>query len=209
MLRRPMEGATYTMSRPSTPIPPRQWRCFVFFFQAEDGIRDLTVTGVQTCALPIFFAAPDAVPRAEGLRQLGEALARHRGLPGTVRFDGWDQALDALLGLATSSALPVVLDEFPYLARSTPELPSLLQRALSPRRPERRGSRCRLLLCGSAVLFMGKLLSGSAPLRGRAGLELVVPTFDFRQAADFWGVRDSKLAMQLHSVVGGTPAYRT
>src|SRR3989475_2035728 len=26
---------------------------FVFFFQAEDGIRDLTVTGVQTCALPI------------------------------------------------------------------------------------------------------------------------------------------------------------
>src|SRR5688572_23649709 len=26
-----------------------------FFFQAEDGIRDLTVTGVQTCALPIFF----------------------------------------------------------------------------------------------------------------------------------------------------------
>src|SRR2546430_9421279 len=27
----------------------------VFFFQAEDGIRDLTVTGVQTCALPIFL----------------------------------------------------------------------------------------------------------------------------------------------------------
>src|SRR5688572_16284461 len=26
-----------------------------FFFQAEDGIRDLTVTGVQTCALPIFI----------------------------------------------------------------------------------------------------------------------------------------------------------
>src|SRR3972149_5069261 len=28
---------------------------FFFFFQAEDGIRDLTVTGVQTCALPICF----------------------------------------------------------------------------------------------------------------------------------------------------------
>ena len=26
-----------------------------FFFQAEDGIRDTSVTGVQTCALPIFF----------------------------------------------------------------------------------------------------------------------------------------------------------
>src|SRR5256886_13504823 len=30
--------------------------CSVFFFQAEDGIRDLTVTGVQTCALPICAA---------------------------------------------------------------------------------------------------------------------------------------------------------
>ena len=27
--------------------------CWVFFFQAEDGIRDYDVTGVQTCALPI------------------------------------------------------------------------------------------------------------------------------------------------------------
>src|SRR2546430_12300623 len=33
----------------------RVWRSVIFFFfQAEDGIRDLTVTGVQTCALPIF-----------------------------------------------------------------------------------------------------------------------------------------------------------
>src|SRR2546430_8842303 len=30
---------------------------FFFFFQAEDGIRDLTVTGVQTCALPISPAS--------------------------------------------------------------------------------------------------------------------------------------------------------
>src|SRR5690606_40256516 len=30
--------------------------CCVFFFQAEDGIRDFHVTGVQTCALPIFSA---------------------------------------------------------------------------------------------------------------------------------------------------------
>src|SRR5215203_6194372 len=28
--------------------------CFFFFFQAEDGIRDIGVTGVQTCALPIL-----------------------------------------------------------------------------------------------------------------------------------------------------------
>src|SRR5687767_15756448 len=38
--------------------PPRavaiEYRGYVFFFQAEDGIRDKLVTGVQTCALPIY-----------------------------------------------------------------------------------------------------------------------------------------------------------
>src|SRR5437763_16994211 len=29
--------------------------CVIFFFQAEDGIRDTSVTGVQTCALPIYL----------------------------------------------------------------------------------------------------------------------------------------------------------
>src|SRR5437763_974372 len=31
----------------------------IFFFQAEDGIRDTSVTGVQTCALPIYLAAAE------------------------------------------------------------------------------------------------------------------------------------------------------
>src|SRR5438876_8888736 len=35
--------------------------CLFFFFQAEDGIRDGRVTGVQTCALPILVAAADGV----------------------------------------------------------------------------------------------------------------------------------------------------
>src|SRR6266853_2220283 len=39
---------------------------FFFFFQAEDGIRDLTVTGVQTCALPIFAAEPSRVVQFPG-----------------------------------------------------------------------------------------------------------------------------------------------
>src|SRR5207244_7399000 len=40
---------------------------FVFFFQAEDGIRDDLVTGVQTCALPIWRArAPGGARRGDG-----------------------------------------------------------------------------------------------------------------------------------------------
>src|SRR5216683_4275709 len=38
---------------------------FFFFFQAEDGIRDLIVTGVQTCALPIFQDVSEIMKRGE------------------------------------------------------------------------------------------------------------------------------------------------
>src|SRR3989440_8305125 len=40
--------------------------CFFFFFQAEDGIRVLIVTGVQTCALPIWARNYDVVGRLDG-----------------------------------------------------------------------------------------------------------------------------------------------
>src|SRR5205809_2423350 len=42
---------------------------FFFFFQAEDGIRDVAVTGVQTCALPIYAVLVD-----DQLAQLGVAV---------------------------------------------------------------------------------------------------------------------------------------
>src|SRR2546430_17169143 len=41
------------------------YTCFFFFFQAEDGIRFLTVTGVQTCALPISTGKPSLAGPAE------------------------------------------------------------------------------------------------------------------------------------------------
>src|SRR5207245_3559881 len=53
---------------------------FFFFFQAEDGIRDATVTGVQTCALPILSSG---MPRrrsasASCARVRGAAVSRRR-----------------------------------------------------------------------------------------------------------------------------------
>src|SRR3712207_7698450 len=49
--------------------------CRFFFFQAEDGIRDIGVTGVQTCALPICVKAGCAfLPRVEAFA-LAELIA--------------------------------------------------------------------------------------------------------------------------------------
>src|SRR6266542_2847070 len=52
---------------------------YLFFFQAEDGIRDATVTGVQTCALPIF---------GRGLEQVRGDLERLAHDPARCLVDG-------------------------------------------------------------------------------------------------------------------------
>ncbi len=102
----------------------------------------------------------------------------------------------------------VALDEFPYLMTAAPELPSVLQRALGPTSPLARRSQTRLIVCGSAMSVMSRLLTGAAPLRGRAALDLVVHPFDFREMRSFWGIADLELAVMVHAVLGGTPAYR-
>src|SRR5690606_40697867 len=58
------------------------FRLFFFFFQAEDGIRDFHVTGVQTCALPISetMESPSLtwVEEPKGLMTLGLRLSLSR-----------------------------------------------------------------------------------------------------------------------------------
>ncbi len=155
-----------------------------------------------------FFEAVQGT-EAESLRMLGADLAAHLGAPAPLSFGDWDEALAALLDLGSGQPHTVIIDEFPYLADASPSLPSLLRRALDRRGPSQgAGSRVRLLLCGSAMSVMGRLLAGNAPLRGRAGLELVLSPFGFAESARFWGLHDPHLAVLVHAVVGGTPAYR-
>lgn len=155
----------------------------------------------------LYFAVPEDMPTAEHLRRLSEAIGDHTG--GLApRLDTWDQAIEALFTLGTERPVVVVLDEFQYMAQSTSGLPSIIQHALSPRGAARTRSRTRLILCGSSISFMSKLVSDSAALFGRARFNLIVQAFDYRTAAGFWGVdHDLPLAAALYVMTGGTPAY--
>ncbi|WP_422397081.1 AAA family ATPase [Streptomyces gobiensis] len=154
-----------------------------------------------------FLFTATETTEADALRQFGAALAAHLEEPIPFRFTHWDEAISRLMRIAVDGPTTVVIDEFPFLARTTPALPSLIQRALDPA-AQHTNTPVRLLLCGSALSFMGKLLAGNAPLRGRAGLDLIVPTLDFRLAAEFWGITDLHTAALTNAIVGGTPAYR-
>jgi len=154
-----------------------------------------------------FMFTATETTEADALRQFGAALGEYCGEPGPFRFAHWDEAVTRLMRIAVTGPKVVVIDEFPFLAKASPSLPSIIQRALDPS-AQRTNTPVRLLLCGSALSFMGKLLAGNAPLRGRAGLDLIVPTLDYRLAAEFWGIRDRRTAALTNAIVGGTPAYR-
>ncbi len=144
---------------------------------------------------------------AEALRELGDELGRFSGAAAPLALDGWEEAIRALLRLGSDRELVVVLDEYPYLLEHTPGLDSVIQRAFGPGGAARQGSRTRLILCGSAISVMSQILSGSSPLRGRAGLDLRISSFDLRGARRLHGIDDLKTAFRTWAVIGGVAAY--
>src|SRR2546430_12477763 len=84
----------------STSTAERLVPCvFVFFFQAEDGIRYLTVTGVQTCALPISH------PRGRRRANDVDALACFRCCTALERRRHGEDGIDATCGALETSLI--------------------------------------------------------------------------------------------------------
>ncbi|MGH3280346.1 MAG: AAA family ATPase, partial [Trebonia sp.] len=167
--------------------------------------KSLLLEALSTATGGLYFPALEET-EAVSLRAFATALVRH-GIPVDRPLLDWGDAISRVLSAARDEPQVVVIDEFPFLVKASPSLPSVVQRELGPG-GSGQGSGARLLLCGSAMSVMGKLLAGQAPLRGRASLELLIRPFSYRDAARFWGADDPRLAVLLHSVVGGTPAYR-
>src|SRR6266478_10063386 len=77
-----------------------------FFFQAEDGIRDLTVTGVQTCALPILR---ERIPELAVLKTLGFS---DRSVLGFVLAEAFALCLaGGLVGLSLASLAGAMVEK--------------------------------------------------------------------------------------------------
>src|SRR6266536_2869550 len=77
---------------------------FLFFFQAEDGIRDPLVTGVQTCALPICDAQSDRRPHLRGEAGIDDPLLAPEYRPQRLEFSRRSRSLNAASAAAVSSS---------------------------------------------------------------------------------------------------------
>jgi len=144
----------------------------------------------------------------EQLPLLGAALAELSGDP-LVHAQPpsvWPAVFALIERLATGGRLLLVLDEIPYWTSRDESVPSVLQNWW-----DARGRRLDLMLvlCGSAVQMMERLLTGEAPLAGCLTGRLHVRPFDFRAAARLLGFADPIEALTAYGILGGVPLYLT
>src|SRR4029077_13715246 len=78
----------------------------------------------------IYFPALE-LTEAVSLRLFADELIRFSGTP-VPPFRDWLDAISYLFRLAGDRVVPVVIDEFPFLVRASPALPSIIQRELGP-----------------------------------------------------------------------------
>lgn len=171
----------------------RQGKSFILghLARAVDGLRIQALEETKGAALATFY---QAVTRWSGQSGIAEG-----------RFRDWPTAIRALCEVADGRL--IVIDELPYLLTDSRELPSVIQSAYDEAK-EGTHPAFRMILCGSAIAVMTKLLTGDKALRGRTRLELAPASFDFRQARAFWGIEDLDVAFRVDAVVGGAPGYR-
>ncbi|MEE8736305.1 ATP-binding protein [Bifidobacterium subtile] len=156
----------------------------------------------------VFFAAQSATKDeqlAAFSRQMFEA-----GAPAgkyIAQYSDWNSALSDIANLPATEEghRLVVLDEFPYLVKSDPSLPSVLQNLWDH---TLRHENVMIVLCGSAMSFIEKeLLAEKSPLYGRAtGIlnMLPMPYWDAVKFLPNYSVEDKILA---YATLGGIPHY--
>jgi AAA+ ATPase superfamily predicted ATPase len=120
-----------------------------------------------------------------------------------VAYHDWESLLARWYREAPGKSV-LVLDEFPYLVAASPELPSLLQKAID----RHRDRPVHLVLCGSSQRMMqGLVLDASAPLYGRAGEILFIQPLEAGWIGDAIGATSPLEAVTAWSIWGGIPRY--
>lgn len=117
-------------------------------------------------------------------------------------FGDWDSFFAYLAG-KTKERLVIAIDEFPYLVKEDPSLPSIIQEYWDKRLKD---SGIVLILSGSSISMMEEYtMQHSSPLYGRRTGQILLHGFKFTDVLDYIG--NFTQAVEYYSVFGGTPAY--
>lgn len=127
------------------------------------------------------------------------------GIEAETSFLSFQAALEYVFKLSERKRLILVIDEYPYVARSSKSLASTLQLLIDKYKDT---SKLMLILCGSSMSYMeDEVLAYKSPLYGRRTAQMKIFPFSFDEACRYlknYSDEDKALA---YGIVGGTPQY--
>lgn len=148
----------------------------------------------------VYYMA-DQTERAHQIALLSREIGMRISDFEKVVYPDWE-ALFTALNHRTQQRFSLCLDEFPYLVKSSPELPALLQKLIDSHQ-----LKYNLIICGSSQqLMQGLVLDGSAPLYGRADQMLKLSPIHIKYLQEVLQM-DAVNVVEEYSVWGGVPRY--
>ncbi|NJF24874.1 ATP-binding protein [Thermococcus sp. Bubb.Bath] len=115
----------------------------------------------------------------------------------------WD-AFFEYLSTKAEKPLIIAIDEFPYLVKDNKALPSILQEYWEMKLSK---GKVFLIISGSSVSMMERLLGYKSPLYGRRTAQLKLKPLDFFSAREFLPRYSPEDFVRVYGILGGTPAY--
>ncbi len=139
-------------------------------------------------------------------KRFANILAREMQNPriGQVTYDDWETLFETVADYKPNEKKILVIDEFPYLVKTNPAFPSIMQYVWDEILKDRN---VMLILCGSLISMMKKhTLSAESPLYGRrtAQIRLLPLSFVEVNAAER---KEFTEAVEQYAVIGGVPKY--
>lgn len=153
----------------------------------------------------IYFMGVESNAK-QNLENFSKSIMEYaNGIETESSFLSFQAALEYVFKIAEKERVILAIDEYPYVARSSKSLASILQLLIDKYKDR---SKLMLILCGSSMSYMeDNVLAYKAPLYGRRTAQMRLLPFEFEETCRYFKNLSGEDKALIYGIVGGTPQY--
>lgn len=154
----------------------------------------------------IYFTGIESTAK-DNLENFSKSIAALSGSSNNAPvYKDFRSVFEAINELSQTQKVILVIDEYPYLARSYRPISSILQELIDNK--FKNNPNLFIILCGSSMSFMEKQVLGyQSPLYGRRTAQFHIKPFNFYEAASYYQNFSPEDLAAVYGITGGIPLY--
>ncbi len=176
--------------------------CILVYGRRRVGKSELIKEALRPIKATIIHYVCRQADFTQNLECLSQAVAEAFDEP--VQFSKLEKLLEYVYKKARSQKVVFFIDEYPFLRKDSTTIDSEFQIAIDEWQHE---ACVKLILCGSYIEVMQRLIDRDAPLYGRFSEIIQLKPFDYYDAARFFPSKTLEEKMLAYCVFGGIPFY--